>query len=443
MRGGVNKMKPYYESKRGQLYHGDCLEVMRQIPESSIDGILTDPPYGLSFMGKKWDYDVPSVEIWRECLRVLKPGAHALIFAGSRTQHRMAVNVEDAGFILKDCLMYLYGSGFPKSTNISKQIDKKKQIIVGFSEADRDIFFRNDLGGRRRFDLKNWTWPLVMPSTPQAELWNGMGTHLKPSYETVLLVMKPNDGTYANNALKHGVAGIHIDGCRIEVDPNDINRRPKGSVSFKESSNGMFGAGDRNPAIGGDTLDVAKGRFPANVILDEEAARLLDEQSGFSVSKNSIRHHSESDNNCMSGKNYKRTSGGHQDQGGASRFFFCAKASAAERNAGCEGLQSRPGGSNAKGYTLDVANGIDRNRPTKNTHPTVKPLKLIEYLLNLLNYPGDPVILDPFGGSGTFGVASEGLKRRWIMCEKEEKYCEIAAKRIESAASQTSFEDFL
>jgi len=411
-------MTPYFETDRGKLYHGDCLGVMRELEADSIGAMVTDPPYGLSFMGKEWDYDVPSVEVWRECLRILKPGAHALIFAGSRTQHRMAVNVEDAGFALKDTLMWLYGSGFPKSTDISKQIDKaagkeRKGAIqgghIGISRSGGDstndkgmVIDRNIPHVIGKGELTRGT-----PATPEAEFWNGWKTHLKPAYEPIILAMKPNDGSYAANALKHGVAGLNIDGCRIEGDwsrstttRSDIRggNLVRGKVKHWETGKGQ--------------QCHSGGRYPANVLLDEEAARMLDEQSGVSKSRANIRRCAESQNRAMSGKNYKRESRGHQDSGGASRFFYTAKASASERE-------------------------------KFNKHPTVKPLKLITYLLTLLSYSTDIVTLDPFCGSGTMPVACEHLKRRWIACEMEEKYCEIAAKRIEAAASQLSFEDYL
>ena len=204
------------ELKLNTVHQGDCLEVMKDFPDNSIDTIITDPPYGYFFMAAKWDYDVPSVEIWRECLRVLKPGGMALIFAGSRTQHRMAVNVEDAGFVLKDTIMLLYGSGFPKATDISKQLDKGKRKITGtyktgYSKSQQESGYRP-----KEYECKI-TDP--NPVTPEAKLWSGWKSHgLKPAFEPILLCMKPNNGTYANNALKHGVAGLAVDLSRVGID---------------------------------------------------------------------------------------------------------------------------------------------------------------------------------------------------------------------------------
>ena len=414
-------MKPYYETDLGKLYCGDCLEVMRTLPGNSVKSMITDPPYGLSFMGKKWDYDVPSIEIWRECLRVLKPGAHALIFAGSRTQHRMAVNVEDAGFRILDTLMWVYGSGFPKSINISKALDKaagkerevvgKYRIPVDSDAGNAGKILRSVTQNGGCFDAtsgKEGT-PITAPATPEAELWDGWGTHLKPSFEPIILAMKPNDGSYAQNALKHGVAGINVDECRIDSVVLDNEKRTSNSGTSDDLNFGT--TNKRAPKFKGERHN-PKGRFPANVIFDEEAARLLDQQSGELKSGGGIKstsnkyvYRGQSLHNSSTkgdGKNFDKS------QGGASRFFYCPKASKSDRGDG-------------------------------NNHPTVKPIKLIQYLVTLLSYPEDNLILDPFGGSGTTAVACENLKRRWIMCEKSEAYCEIAARRIEETASQMRF----
>ena len=294
------------------LYRRDCtwkkplkiyagfLEVMRTFEDNSIDTIITDPPYGLSFMGKKWDYEVPSVEIWQECLRVLKPGGTALIFAGSRTQHRMAVNIEDAGFILKDTIMWLYGSGFPKATDISKQLDKmagKEREIIGKSNrviaknpsattfVGQNNNFSESAEGREKSKF------ITAPATPEAQLWNGYKSHgLKPAYEPILLCMKPNEGSYANNALKWGVAGLNVDGGRIEHN-EDLSIKREGTKKLDTNNQGWgFKAVSRDN----------KGRFPANIILDEEV--------------------------CNEAGEWKR-------------YFYCAKASKKERNRGCEGLE--------------------------------------------------------------------------------------------------------
>ena len=362
---------------------GDCLERMKEIPDGSVDTIITDPPYGLSFMGKKWDYDVPSIELWRECLRVLKPGGTLLCFAGSRTQHRMACNVEDAGFILKDCIMWLYGSGFPKATDISKQLDKgHKREVIGDNPNNRP----NCAGKQTRsMSAPITVQPLTKPATPEAILWNGWKSHgLKPAYEPILVAMKPNEGTYANNALVHGVSGLNIDGGRIGTEPI-TSTKGLGDNSRLNDDN-WKGIGKKPEP----TVNI--GRFPANVILDEEVAK--DEPWR--------------------------------------RYFYTAKASKAERNAGCDGLENqtkifRPG----EGLGGQQIPAIRHNH-----HPTVKPLSLMEYLCTLTKTPTGGLVLDPFMGSGTTGVACVNTGRKFIGIELDPDYFAIAEKRIEEAEQQ-------
>jgi len=387
-----------------KILQGDCLEVMKTLPDNSIDTIITDPPYGLSFMGKKWDYDVPKVEIWQECLRVLKPGGTALIFAGSRTQHRMAVNVEDAGFELKDTIMWLYGSGFPKATDISKQIDKIGGKATGwFGKWLKDWRKRNNIAQRevsKLFPSKtggltgcvaNWELGLNMPTaeqftkiveyfklpfdtlvkaereivgkqktnltvmqnigsdnisgevditkakTPEAKLWNGWKSHgLKPAYEPILVAVKPNEGTYANNALKWGVSGLNIESARIKPQNKKDLKEIRSERTSKTKGNDYTLHKDLSGMDRSNRQEVT-GRFPANIILDEEAGKMLDEQSGESksVAITAIKGGSP----CHKGGFKTDTIGTwHGDKGGASRFFYCAKASKSERNAGCEEL---------------------------------------------------------------------------------------------------------
>ena len=575
---------------------GDALEEMAKMEANSIDTIITDPPYGLRFMGKKWDYQVPSVEVWQECLRVAKPGATLLCFAGTRTQHRMAVNIEDAGWRLIDCLMWLYGQGFPKATDISKQLDKK-------AGAEREIIGKNPMVTGRTRPKGNATNNfgagtndnLTAPATPEAQLWDGWKSHgLKPSYEPVLtcfkpltveqyfgiildeltkemlvlcqdsnvkgaeksfsdiqaklekvlenivvenvktnlweniesvrfaenssmfqepgskrktenedfaltsvkdsgkadttknmeyppqakadtgekttpagveesmltrimaistsaimgnisestalswknisedllnqakqyttrtainliiglktlklsltktiskntgnlypnylpiiLAMKPNDGSYADNALKYGVGGLWIDGGRIVGESIPINKIEKWS-GFGQIKRPNYKQEINN-----------KGRYPANLILDEEAAELLDQQSGH-LSPGGSRK------NRQTGQIFKH--GGEHTQydkgGGASRFFYCAKASRAERGPG-------------------------------NDHPTVKPLALMQYLCRLTKTPTGGIVLDPFCGSGSTLVAAQREGRSFIGIDQDPKWTALARRRIEADA---------
>ena len=296
-----------------KIIHGDCLEKMKEMPDNSIDTLITDPPYGLSFMGKKWDYDVPKIEIWKECLRVLKPGGTALIFAGSRTQHRMAVNVEDAGFILKDCIMWLYGSGFPKATDISKQLDKIKGLKrTGTIKTDGSGSgeIRTTSDRERQLDTVYETGD---PISEEAKLWEGWKSHgLKPAYEPILVAMKPNDGTYANNALKHGVAGLNIDEGRIGTEEH------LGRPQAKNSAKNMFTKG---LGSNGYNDNSKTGRFPANILLDEEAARLLDLQSGVTQT-NPMGHNNNAQSTGSFGVGTVTQKAQRADKGGASRFFM-------------------------------------------------------------------------------------------------------------------------
>ena len=335
-----------------KIYQGDCLSFMKTFPDNSIDTIITDPPYHLTsivkrfgkkgsapakygtdgvfqraskgFMGKEWDGgDIAfRVELWQEVLRVAKPGATLMAFGGTRTYHRMACAIEDAGWILRDCIMWLYGSGFPKATDIGKQLDKKagkkrekiKRVRVdGKKPGIIDSYF----GGKEFSPKETYS---DKPATPEAKLWNGWKSHsLKPAYEPIIVAMKPNDGTYANNALKWGVSGLNIDAGRIGTE--DTRQKTGGAIKGS-------GWGTKKGAIAGSSL----GRFPANIILDEEAAKLLDEQSGVSKSIGG-----KIGGGVAFGKeNQKGIKGnpGFNDKGGASRFFYVAKASKKERNMG-------------------------------------------------------------------------------------------------------------
>lgn len=362
-----------------KIIHGDCLEIMKGMEENSIDCVLTDPPYGISFMDKHWDKGIPGIEFWKEALRICKPGAIMLAFGGTRTYHRLACAIEDAGWQIRDCMQWVYGSGFPKSHN-----------HFGFE---------------------------------------GYGTALKPAYEPILLCMKPLDGTFAHNAEKWGVAGLNIDECRI----NFISEKDKESATFgsikKYDDGGCYSlAGKSNVTTTHKNIKANNiGRWPANILFDEEAAAMLDEQSGISKSSDAQRNNKSRKGNSL-GQEYNRIGFGHNDSGGASRFFYCAKASASERNKGCEGMELKE--------NEDWPQSLDGNdkrvsNPRQNNHPTVKPVKLLEYLLKLIMPPSqDAVVLDPFMGSGSTLVAAKNLGFNAIGIEIEKDYCEIAEKRI-------------
>jgi site-specific DNA-methyltransferase (adenine-specific) len=370
------------------IIHGDCLEVLRGMESNSVDAVVTDPPYGLSFMGKKWDYDVPSVEIWAECLRVLKPGGHLLAFAGTRTQHRMAVRIEDAGFEIRDMIAWVYGSGFPKSHNVSIAIDKinglphrgKALVVAGRGE-------RKDIQGKdanpKPQDIESYA-----PATEAARQWQGWGTALKPALEPITVARKPLIGTVAENVLAHGTGGLNIDGCRVEgVKPQVTQGINSNASSFNVTK-------DRR--ISGDP---SEGRWPANLIHDGgEPAELL---------------------------------------GDAARFFYCAKASKRDRDDGLDGFEvKRTGAMNATADgSMLTGSGNERTTARANNHPTVKPTDLMRYLCRLVT-PPNGTVLDPFCGSGSTGKAATLEGFEFIGIEREAEYVEIARARVSAVYQQ-------
>lgn len=418
------------------ILHGDCLEQLKGHKDNTVDAVVTDPPYGLSFMGKKWDYDVPSVELWREVFRVLKPGGHLLSFGGTRTYHRMVVNIEDAGFEIRDQIMWIYGSGFPKSLNIDKAIDKAagaEREVVGTKDVGPDIRgnnYKRDHGERMIADI-------TAPATEDAKRWQGWGTALKPANEPIVLARKPIEKglTVAENVLKWGTGALAIDACRI----GSSKRHPGNYTATNDKrTSQQFGAIDRSQ------FDATQGRWPANVIFDEDSARVLDAQSG--VSKSTGGKGGASKNFALSGSEGTRESsanvGGLGDSGGASRFFYVAKCSKRERNAGLEGMPVKPGLEKCLTPMSDPR--MDRpqeRRPNQNHHPTVKPIKLMEYLIKLIT-PPNGVVLDPFMGSGSTGCAAVKLGFAFIGIEREAEYLEIAKRRIEHwQADEPELED--
>ena len=385
----------------------DCLEGLKLLDDNSVDSIVTDPPYELGFMGKKWDSTgiAYNVELWKECLRVLKPGGHLLAFGGTRTYHRMACAIEDAGFEIRDCIQWIYGGGFPKSHDISKAIDKQ-------AGAERKVIGKSSRhGGGIKGNGTSYELPpdipyITAPATPEAQQWDGWGTALKPAHEPIVVARKPiSEKTIAENVLKWGTGGINIDDCRIAYDMSDTN--PATNPLYRKENGYKTNYGiDSNPSAyalkkEAGTMNINnQGRFPANVILDEETGKILDEQSGIRPSgkgngnaKVGVATNGQGVPPLRRGKLVPRN-----DTGGASRFFYCAKASKKERGEG-------------------------------NNHPTVKPLSLIKYLITLVTPPGG-ICLDPFEGSGTHALACEELGFNYIGFELDKEYYEIAKNRI-------------
>jgi DNA modification methylase len=426
-----------------QLLKGDCLDLMPWlVSDESVDALVCDPPAGIGFMGKEWDHHKGGrkewiewmTEIMRECLRVMKPGAHGLVWALPRTSHWTATALEDAGFEVRDVVTHLFGSGFPKSLDVSKAIDKAagaERAAIGANPNHRgESQMRNPYT-----KALGQNGSITAPATDAVKQWQGWGTALKPASEHWILIRKPcSEKTVAANVLKWGCGALNIDASRIDGKPRTTHAN--GNFQSKTDETGKifdgYGLGVK--------LSEPQGRFPANLVFShtpyctddqcdiECAVKGLDEQSRISKSKSG-------DRGIGIGSGYHGTKAtvsavrGHDDSGGASRFFYCAKTSKAERNAGLDELTAKKTGiKNASGR------GFSESDPYKeilnqNHHPTVKPKKLMTYLIRMVTPPGGTV-LDPFLGSGSTGVAARDAGFKFIGIEKEEEYFEIAKKRI-------------
>jgi site-specific DNA-methyltransferase (adenine-specific) len=423
-----------------QILNGNNLDLLKTLPDNSVDSIVTDPPYGLSFMNKKWDYDVPSVELWREVYRVLKHGGHVLSFGGTRTYHRMVVNIEDAGFEIRDQIMWLYGSGFPKSLNIGKAIDKiegnEREVVKlsnngsGVSNIKLNNHEKGDTGiGYMDGSGKNFIL------TKGQSAWEGWGTALKPANEPICLARKPlSEKSVAENVLKHGTGGINIDNCRVELHDGDDERLGgKGSWKTDKSGKNVYNGG----YIGDEIKSSSLGRFPANVIHDGSDEVV----EGFPNTHKAGNKKDMNKNLDYNASSYKLSNAKNPaiigDEGGsASRFFYCAKASKSDRNEGLDGFDKKPS-KKFDGGNFDSASTNANERMDLNFHPTVKPTELMRYLCRLIT-PPNGIVLDPFMGSGSTGKGAilEGFD--FIGMELDPEYVEIAKARIEYAKKEYS-----
>ena len=470
------------KDKVNKIINGDCIEEMKKLTENSIDTIITDPPAGISFMGKSWDSDKGGRDKWiewltevmKECYRVAKPGSTALVWAIPRTSHWTATAIENTGWQIKDIIMHIFGSGFPKSTDISQTLDKqecRKQFEVRIGRSPTKEEFRKEWEGFRKVVGKqklqgtarrmkggnygDFSGPdtadeidITEPATPEAKLWNGWKSHgLKPAYEPILVAVKPNEGTYANNALKHGVAGLNIDGGRIDTSDEDFKSIDRSGNARPDIRSGKYIGPEGYNGVQ-PIRPEGQGRFPANIILDEKAGKMLDEQSGI-LKSGALKPYKENHQNASSyrferEKNYTSK----RNKGGASRFFYTAKASKAERNLGCEGLETKQttgGGGGIGDYKDDVNSASGKygseKAPATNNHPTVKPLKLMEYLCTLTKTPTGGIVLDPFAGSFTTGIACINTDRDFIGIEKEIEYVRIGKARMKKALADKKEKD--
>lgn len=417
---------------------------MPTLDENSIDAIVTDPPYGLSFMGKDWDHGVPGEHFWREALRIAKPGAHLLAFGGTRTFHRLTCSIEDAGWEIRDCIMWVYGSGFPKSLDVSKAIDKA-------AGAERDVIkIRKDGnkgGGAKTYDDDAYVWKETFtetaPATDAAAQWSGWGTALKPAWEPIILARKPVIGTVAGNVQRYGTGGINVDGCRINfVSNEDANSAAAAAAAAMRASTdqnaGRNSYGKFNN--GADSIEpylanINKGRWPANVIHDGSEEVM----AGFPETGPScgIRDRRGANHGFKDERKSTRDDVwiGLFDSGSAARFFYCAKASREDRNEGCEIFKKKMLRWSSGEQSPGTFQSEGTDKYAHNFHPTVKPTDLMRYLCRLVTPPGG-VVLDPFMGSGSTGKAAvlEGFE--FVGIELNAEYCQIARARIEAAGAQ-------
>jgi DNA modification methylase len=408
------------------LRPGEAIEQLRKIPDNSIDSIVTDPPYELGFMGKSWDSTgiAYSVELWTECLRVLKPGGHLLSFGGSRTYHRMACAIEDAGFQIRDQIMWIYGSGFPKSLDVSKAIDKAagaEREVVGFDPiaAKRTTAINTNTFG----DYKGQTGDVTAPATVEARRWQGWGTALKPAHEPVVVARKPVTGTVAANVLEYGTGAVNIDGCRIGSEGGGT------SYHHRDENGKCLGHNNAGRSTSGETFhgpDTQGGRWPANVIHDgsdevldafpdapgqQAAIKYGDDQKTDGIYGAMKRGNEPTANKTYTEEgstNFAMKPGARRlDKGSAARFFYCAKASKKDREDG-------------------------------NVHPTVKPTDLMRYLVRLVT-PPDGTVLDPFMGSGSTGKAAilEGFS--FVGIELEQAYVDISVNRLSALLTEDQY----
>jgi DNA modification methylase len=434
-----------------QLINNDCIVAMKAMPDNSVDSIVTDPPYELGFMGKSWDASgiAFNIEVWQEALRVLKPGGHLIAFSGSRTYHRMAVAIEDAGFEIRDQIMWVYGSGFPKSHNISKGIDKaagaEREIVDSYKGVTKGD------GGRYNWhntdEVGSTMVNVTIPSTAAAKQWQGWGTALKPAHEPMVLARKPVVGTVANNVLTYGVGGLNIDDSRVPSDDGFEKAWDKPVSTNISAPGGKYISEGAKHTVDLTSNRPVGGRFPANFIHDgsDEVVALFPDTKSGALKATQYENGNDENQSIFAGAGAFENKGYGADSGSAARFFYCAKASKKDRNEGLEGFIGKEVGAKGNGLArqcatcsasvLDGCDCVDRTfvNPTRqNHHPTVKPTSLMQYLVRLVT-PPNGIVLDPFMGSGSTGKACAYEGFDFIGIDQSAEYVAIAQARIDFA----------
>jgi site-specific DNA-methyltransferase (adenine-specific) len=443
-------MKLFHEGENYKLYQGTMLDLLKVIEPNSIDSIVTDPPYGLTsitkrfgkeksapaqygkdgsfsrlskgFMGKLWDGSgiEYNIETWQKCYEALKPGGYLLAFGGTRTFHRIACAIEDAGFEIRDTIMWLYGSGFPKSMNIGLAIDKKNGIENKTGVIKKGV-------GNNNTDSQS-IYGLKFEERIAQNEWGGWGTTLKPSYEPIIVARKPFAGSLIDNIQEYGVGGLNIDECRVGDESHTVNIN-----DFSNQHGNQFG--NREP-IGKLGEKEVIGRYPANTILTYDDTDFEEVCGGMLYTKSGIAVRHNSGGNTFGGNNKKPPMEdlGYEDSGSAARYFYCAKASTKDRD---EGLDQFDYQTVSDGRKTPIDNAFQlAETQRKNTHPTVKPTELMQYLIRMVT-PNGGTVLDPFNGSGSTGKAvmyenrekNKGYK--YIGIDLEEEYLAISKARID------------
>jgi site-specific DNA-methyltransferase (adenine-specific) len=374
------------------IVQGDNRETLKTLDDSSIDAIVTDPPYGIDFLGKSWDANTGALETYQECLRVLKPGGYLLAFSAARTYHHLAVTLERAGFEIRDQIMWLYASGFPKAQDLGKAIQKRQGVeetkthktLNGYAK-EQTAHGAQRVGDVTKEDYENTIKETVCTS-PEAQQWSGWKTALKPAHEPICMARKPFKGSTIDNVLEHGVGALNIDATRITTDDKMISSMKSESVYENFSPENRQNKDGMRDGKGNEQWQQHdQGRFPSNVLGEVE---------------------------------------------GYQKFFYCPKVSRKERHTGFEtkDIPTNPEGM----YNVDgtgVQYNAQKNKTNGNNHPTVKPVELMKYLIKLVT-PPNSTVLDPFAGSGSTGMAAVELGHTFIGCELDPAYVEIAEARI-------------